>query len=61
MSELSSSRDAFARKRKEALDKVNSFREAFEKKKEAIGKDLEESSRILEEVGENFPWWGSLP
>jgi len=61
MSGLNSSRDVLVRKRKKALIKINSFREAFEKKKKAINKDLEESGKIWGKVSEEFPWWQSLP
>jgi len=61
MSGLISSRAGFASKRKEAMMKMNSFREAFEKKKKEMDEDLEESRRMWEELGKKFPWWGSLP
>jgi len=61
MSKLNFSGESFIKKRQEALTKINSFREAFEKKEKGIKEDLEEASRIWKEVGETFRWWQSLP
>ena len=61
MKELDSSREEFIKKKKQALTKLNSFRENFEKKEKAITGDLEETGRIWRKVGEKFKWWQSLP
>lgn len=61
MNKLNFSRDVFLKKKKEALTKLNAFRENFERKKKRIEADLEEAGRILMKVGEEFKWWGSLP
>ena len=59
MTELSSARENFIKKRKEALTKINSFREDFRKKE--MKADLEEAGRIWRGLSERFKWWGSLP
>jgi len=70
MTELNSSRDLsvvsaqtgnFIRKKKEALTKINSFREKFIKQEKEAREDLEEASRIWKEVSKKFKWWQSLP
>ncbi len=72
MTELNSSREyftptpkflvrGFIKKRKEALSKINSFREDFRKKEKEMKVDLEEARRIWRELSERFKWWGSLP
>ncbi len=61
MNKLNFSREAFLKKKKEALTKVNSFRENFKKRETKINADLEESGRILKELSERFRWWGTLP
>jgi hypothetical protein len=58
---LSASRDAFLEKKKEALTKVNSFRDEFEKRETKVEAELEEAGRILKELSERFRWWGTLP
>ncbi|MDP2971815.1 MAG: hypothetical protein Q8P64_21800 [Deltaproteobacteria bacterium] len=58
---LSVSRDVFLEKKKEALTKVNSFRDKFEKRETKVKAELEEAGRILKELSERFKWWGSLP
>jgi len=61
MTELIFSRKIFLKKKKEALTKVNSFREKFKNKETKVKTELEEAGRILKELGERFKWWHSLP
>lgn len=61
MTELNFSREVFLKKKKEALTKVNSFREKFKKKELEMKADLDEAGRILKELGERFKWWQTLP
>ena len=61
MTELIFSRKIFLKKKKEALTKVDSFRENFKKKETNVKADLEEASKIWRKVGEKFKWWHSLP
>ena len=48
-------------KQKEALTKVNSFRENFKKRETKVKTELEKAGRILKELGDRFRWWGTLP
>ena len=48
-------------KQKEALTKVNSFRENFKKRETKVKTELEKAGRILKELGDRFRWWGMLP
>jgi nitrogenase molybdenum-iron protein alpha/beta subunit len=61
MTELSSVRETFVKKRKKALTKINSFREEFERKEKEIRADLEEARTTWKEMSETFKWWQSLP
>jgi len=61
MTGLRSSRDNFIKKRKQALTKINSLREEFEKKEKDMRAELEEARRIWREMSETFRWWQSLP
>jgi len=61
MNKLNFSREAFLKKKKEALTKVNSFRENFKKRETKVNTDLREAGRILKELSERFRWWGTLP
>jgi len=61
MTELNFSRKIFLEKKKEALTKVNSFRENFKKRETKVKAELEEAGRILKELGERFKWWQTLP
>jgi len=61
MTELIFSRKIFLKKKKEALNKVNSFRENFKKRETEVKADLEEAGRILKELSKKFTWWQSLP
>ena len=60
MTELIFSRKTFLKKKKEALTKVNSFREKFKKKELEVKADLEEAGKVWRKVGEKFKWWQSL-
>ena len=44
----------FVKNRKELIDKLNSFREAFEKKKEEIKADLEEANKSWKEISQTL-------
>ncbi len=57
MTGLNSSREIFLKKKKEALTKVNSFRENFKKRELEMKVDLEEAGRIWKELSERFRWW----
>ena len=61
MTELNFSREIFLKKKKEALTKVNSFRENFKKRETKVKAELKEAGRILKELSERFRWWGRLP
>jgi len=61
MTELIFSRKIFLKKKKEALTKVNSFRENFKKRETKVKADLEKAGRILKELSKKFTWWESLP
>ena len=61
MTELNFSRKIFLEKKKEALTKVNSFRENFKKRETEVKADLEEAGRILKELSKKCTWWQSLP
>jgi len=61
VNKLNFSREIFLKKKKEALTKVNSFRENFKKRELEIRAYLEETGRIWKELGKRFKWWGSLP
>jgi len=61
MSKLNFPKEDFIRKRVEALTKVRSFRENFQKREKQIKADLEKGSTIWKKLGERFRWWGSLP
>ena len=61
MNKLNFSREVFLKKKKEALTKVNSFREKFKNKETKVKAELEEAGRILKELGERFKWWQTLP
>jgi len=61
VNKLNFSREIFLKKKKEALAKVNSFREDFRKKEKDIETDLEEANRLWWELSGRFKWWGSLP
>lgn len=61
MNKLNFSREIFLKKKKEALTKVNSFRENFEKRELEMKADLEEVGRIWKELGKRFKWWQTLP
>ena len=61
MTELNFSRKIFLKKKKEALTKVNSFREKFKKRELEKKVELEEAGRILKELSEKFKWWQTLP
>ena len=43
-------------KQKEALTKVNSFRENFKKRETKVKTELEKAGRILKELGDRFRW-----
>ena len=58
---LSASRDAFLEKKNGALNKVNSFRDKFEKRETKVKAELEEARRIVKGLSERFRWWGTLP
>jgi len=58
---LSASRDVFLEKKNGALNKVNSFRDKFEKRETKAKAELEEAGRILKGLSERFRWWGTLP
>ena len=58
---LSASRDVFLEKKNGALNKVNSFRDKFEKRETEAKAELEEAGRILKGLSERFKWWGTLP
>ena len=61
MNKLNFSREVFLKKKKEALTKINSFRENFKKRELEVKSDLEEAGSILKELGERFKWWQTLP
>jgi hypothetical protein len=61
VNKLNFSREVFLKKKKEALTKVNSFREKFKNKETKVKAELDEAGRILKELGERFGWWGTLP
>ncbi len=61
MTELNVSRKIFLKKKKEALTKVNSFRENFKKRELEVKADLEEASKNLAELNKKCTWWQSLP
>jgi len=61
VNKLNFSREVFLKKKKEALTKVNSFREKFKNKETKVKAELEEAGRILKELGERFKWWQTLP
>jgi len=61
VNKLNFSREIFLKKKKEALTKVNSFRENFEKRELEMKADLEEVGRIWKELGKRFKWWQTLP
>ncbi|MBU2445883.1 MAG: hypothetical protein KJ666_09995 [Bacteroidetes bacterium] len=64
MTELNFSRKIFLKKKKEALTKVNSFRENFKKRETKVKVELDEAGRILKELSKKFKWWaakGGLP
>ena len=61
MTELNFSREVFLKKKKDALTKVNSFRENFKKRETKVKAELKEAGRILKELSERFRWWGRLP
>ena len=61
MRDLNFSREIFLKKKKEALSKVNSFRENFKKRETKVKADLDEASKIWAEVSKKFKWWQSLP
>jgi len=61
VNKLNFSREVFLKKKKEALTKVNSFRENFKKRETKVKTDLEEAGRILKELSKKFTWWQSLP
>ena len=61
MTELNVSRKIFLKKKKEALTKVNSFRENFKKRELEVKADLEEASKNLAELSKKCTWWQSLP
>ena len=61
MNKSNFSRGVFLKKKKEALTKVNSFRENFKKRETKVKAGLEKAGRILKELGERFKWWQTLP
>ena len=61
MTELNFSREVFLKKKKEALTKVNLFREKFKKRELEKKNELEEASKTWAELSERFRWWGTLP
>jgi len=61
MTELIFSRKIFLKKKKEALTKVNSFKENFKKRETKVKADLDEASKTWAELSKKFKWWQSLP
>ena len=59
MTELNFSREVFLKKKKDALTKVNSFRENFKKRETKVKAELEEAGRILKELSKKFKWWSA--
>lgn len=47
-------RREFVKNRKELIDKLNSFREAFEKKEKGIRADLEEANKSWKEISQTL-------
>ena len=46
---------------KESIDRFNSYRDTFEKKKKRIKQDLEKAATLWKETSKKFKWWQSLP
>ncbi len=61
MTEVIFSRKVFLKKEKEALTKVNLFREKFKKRELEKKNELEEASKTWAELSKKFKWWQSLP
>ncbi len=61
VNKLNFSREVFLKKKKEALTKVNSFREKFKNKETKVKADLDETSKVWAELSKKFKWWHSLP
>lgn len=61
MINLSSSRENFIKKKKEALIKINSLREEFRKKENEMKAGLEEADKIWAKLSKKFKWWQTLP
>jgi len=61
MTRLNFSREAFLKKKRDALIKVNSFRESFKKRETGVKAESGEAARIIKKLGEKFKWWNSLP
>ncbi len=57
MTKLSSAKEGYIKKKKQALLKLSSFRENFERQKEERESDLEKAGKTWKEVSERFGWW----